>query len=347
MATSDINTNPEHIEVEQIILGFGANWNHANFGIDYSEKMWEDPVSRINTQTETERLLHKRFGDIGIGNPSPKPKPGINSYSDRFLSVLFGCRPVYQVNQPICVLPLEGDYDLLEKFDIPELKNSAIIEKAFTEADILTKEFGFCSAQIGRSSPLNVAFSTFGELFLAALAEEPALAQHVLQVVIDTYIKLYYELQNKIEPDVYPSDRFDFGYGNCQAIMISPEMYREVILPVDLEFRKRIDTFDLHHCGVFDKYALMYKELKPDKIDVGANSDYEYMREIFPDTPASLIIEPVDIEGKSREDIDRLVSKMIKNAAPYSLIPYIWTADFSLNMTDENIRDLSTAHLRI
>ena len=334
-------------KIDQVFLGFNANWSHANFGIDYSESMWADPVQRIKTQMDLERSLYKRFGDVGIGDPDPQPKPNINSYSDRYLSLLFGCEVVYQKNQSICALPLKGEYEIMSDFKIPDIENSVIIESTFKEAEILKKEYGSCSAQIGRSSPLNVAISTFGELFLAAVGEEPELAQHVLRVIIETYIKLYYELQHKIEPEAFPLDRFDFGYGNCQAIMISPNMYREVILPVDLEFRKRIDDFRLHHCGIFDKYAQMYTELKPDAIDVGAGSDYALMRSIFPDTPASLIIEPVSVEKQSREIIDDLVSGMVENAAPYDLISLVWTADFSPNMSDENIRDLSTVHLRI
>jgi len=334
-------------KIEQVLIGFSPNWNNANFGIDYSKTMWDDPIKRTNTQMDIERAIYNRFGDIGIGDQNPQPKPSVNAYSDRYLSVLFGCEVVFQKDQPICVLPLTGDYDILVNLCVPNLENSVLIESTFKEADILKSEYGFCSGQIGRSSPLNVAISTFGELFLAAIAEEPELAQHALRVIVETYIKLYYELQHKIEPEAFPLDRFDFGYGNCQAIMISPDMYREVILPVDLDFRKRIDKFDLHHCGIFDKYAEMYKELRPDAIDVGANSDYRLMRKAFPDTPSSLIIEPVDIEGRSRNDIDKLVSDMVKNAIPYHLITRLWIADFSKNMTDENIRDLSTAHLRI
>ena len=334
-------------KIDQIGIGFTANWCYANFGIDNSESMWSNPVLRTETQMELGRALYKRFGDVGIGESDPKPNPGINAYSDRFLSVLFGCEPVYQADQSTCVLPLIGDYEMLKNFDVPDLNNSHVIENAFREADILKAEYGFCSAQIGRSSPLNVAVSTFGELFLAALGEEPQLAQHVLNVIIETYVKLYYNLQNKIEPAVFPTDRFDFGYGNCQAIMISPTMYREVILPVDMEFRKHIDKFDLHHCGVLDRYAEIYKELSPDSLDVGANSDYEFMRKIFPETPTSLIIEAVDIEKHSREDIDKLVSHMVEKAKPCDLITRLWTSDFSPNMTDQNIRDLATAHLRL
>ena len=114
-----------------------------------------------------------------------------------------------------------------------------------------------------------------------------------------------------------------------------------------MELLKRCHKFHLHHCGVFDRYAELYTVLNPYSIDVGAGSDYKLMRKIYPDTPTSLIINPADIEGRSREEIDKHISNMVENAAPFSLISFLSTADFKADISDENIRDLATVHTRI
>ena len=334
-------------KITPLAINFNENWNHCKLGMDYSKPNWDDPRIRTDSQMAVERTLHQRFGDVGIGNPDPAPKPNIMAYGHRFFAALFGCEIVYFADQAPCALPLRGGYDLLRELEVPDLTNSAIIERAWTEAELLKREYGLCLGDINTGSPLNNAVTVFNELFLTALYEEPALAQHVLRVFMETQIAVYQKFQHEIDPEHYPLEAYNQGYGNGHAVMVSPEQYKEVILPVDKEYRARSNHFGLHHCGVFDRYAELYTELHPDSLDVGAGSDYAYMRSVFPDTPTSLIIDPAHVEGLDRDALDRHIAGMVEGAAPYGLITSLWTSDFSAGMTDENIRDLATVHMRI
>jgi hypothetical protein len=334
-------------KINQVYLVFTEKWNHENFGIDYSKPTWDDPVLRTETQMRAERALYERFGDLGIGSANPSPNPHLNAYGHRFMGALFGCEIVYLKDQAPSAMPLQGGYEIMEKFTAPDLDNSPVIERAWNEAEIFKKEYGWCSGSINTGSLLNNAVTIFGDMFLAAAGEEPELAQHILRVIMETQFEIYFKLQHKLEPEVYRISPVSGGYGNCPAVMISPDMYRKVILPVDKEYRARCGTFSLHHCGAFDRYAELYKELAPDHLDIGSDSDYAYMRKIYPDTTVSLLIDPARIEGADRAYIDSHISGMAEKAAPYPLITGLWTADFSPGMTDENIRDLATVHLRI
>ena len=338
---------PDNTKIRPITIHFNEKWNNARLGFDFSRPAWAHPARRTEQQRKVRRSVYERFGDVGLGEAEPRPAPNVMAYGHRFFGALFGCEIVYPPDQAPCALPIRGDYALLRAFDVPDFNDSAVMERAWHEADLLKREYGFCSGEIVAGSPLNNAVTVFGELFLAAVAEEPETAQHVLRVIMETQFKLYAEFQHVLEPDAYPLDEIIEGYGNCPAIMVSPAMYREVILPVDKEYRRRCKILHLHHCGIFDRYAEMYKELEPDTVEVGAGSDYALMREAFPDRPTSLIIDPAHIEGRDRAAIDRHVSHMVESAAPYDLITSLWTADFSPDMTDENIRDLATAHERI
>ena len=334
-------------KIKPVSVGFNEKWNHAKLGMAFDKPVWDDPLRRTEMKMTTHRKVYERFGDVGLGEAEPRPDPTIDAYGHRFMGALYGCDIVYLSDQAPCALTIKGDYDTLARFDVPDFNNSRVMNRAWDEVALMQREYGFCYGTVNMGSPLNVAVTTFGELFLSAVAEEPELAQHVLRVVMETQFKLYEEFQRKVEPERYPEGTTEMGYGNCPAIMLSPSMYREVVLPVDKEYRSRCDIFHLHHCGIFDRYAEMYTELSPNNIDIGAGSDYGIMRQVFPDTRASLIIDPSDVEGRSREQIDAHLSAMAEAARPYELTTHMWTADFSPGMTDENIRDLATAHLRI
>jgi hypothetical protein len=189
--------------------------------------------------------------------------------------------------------------------------------------------------------------NVFGEQFLLASALEPELARHVLQVIARTEFKLYREVSAVIDPANFPLQNISFGYGNCPAVMFSPRIYREVILPVDKWVRRQVAQLHLHHCGVFDDYIDLYRELDPASLDIGGGSDYRRIRQAFPDTPFSLIVNAPDIEGRTVSQIDELVGGMVEGAAPAVRISRLWCAEVSERTADETVRALRTASERL
>ena len=180
-----------------------------------------------------------------------------------------------------------------------------------------------------------------------ACALEPETAQHVLRVTAETSFKLYREVCASIAPADFPLTDIPWGYGNCPAVMFSPRTYREVILSVDLWVRGQVASFGLHHCGVFDDYIDVYKELRPDSLDIGGGSNYKLVRQAFPNTPFSLIVNAPDVEGKSVSEIDTLVGGMVEGAAPVERVSFLWTGEVSENTEDDTVRALRTSTERV
>ncbi|MCL2159735.1 MAG: hypothetical protein FWH48_10040, partial [Oscillospiraceae bacterium] len=214
-----------------------------------------------------------------------------------------------------------------------------------SDAAILKGKYGAVSGAINTGSPLNVAVTVFGENFLAACASEPDTARHVLMVIAETEINLINEYSSVVQPD-YPKAPYHLGYGNCPAIMVSPDTYREVVLPVDLWMRRQCAVFSLHHCGVFDRYAQIYTELTPSALDVGANSDYRSLRGYFPQTICSYIIDNGAIEGQKSEVIDETVRRVVAYGGPAQLISVLRAYGLSKNATEENLADFRTSAKR-
>lgn len=330
-----------------INVNMSEDWLNDKLGVSFDSYFWSDPIKRTENKRQLAYEMHNKFGDIGMGECNPVPEPiASDEYSHRFMSKLFGCDIVYSPNQAPGVIHKNYDFDQLAKLEIPDLHNNDIIKKALSDAKILNSKYGYCYGGINMGSPLNVAVTVFGENFLACCALEPDIARHVLMIIARTEIRLMYELCQIIEPKAFPNHPFSFGYGNCPAIMVSPITYKKVILPVDLWVRSQCDNFALHHCGIFDKYAELYTELKPTALDIGGGSDYTIVRKHFPTALTSYIVNAEYIEGKSQEEIDSEVRKIVTQGGPKEYISILWCADLSCNTTIDNIRDLKTSIIR-
>lgn len=334
--------------IDPVIVTFSPTWFHHNYGVDYSEETWNDPIDRVERNREMARELFDRFGDVGIGSKDPDPNPNISdAYGNYFMPALFGCEIRYPSDQAPGNVPLEVSFEDMARLRVPDLDESPVIRRALAEAKALTKKYGFCGGSICTGSPINVAVNIYGEQFLAACAIEPAIAQHVLRTIAETEFELYHKVSAVIQPEAFPAENIPFGYGNCPAIMFSPRLYREVILPVDKWVRSRVGEFHLHHCGVFDAYIDIYKELTPNSLDIGGGSDYRAIREAFPDIPFSLIVNAPDIEGRATSEIDDHVGGMVEGASPVDKISQLWVAEVSERIEDEAVRAVRTANERI
>ena len=325
---------------QYVQFSFSEDWHNDRFGVDFSEDFWIDPIRRTEAYRELAYLRAKIFPDTELGSLDPQPNPlPSDQYGHRFVPALFGCKIIYLKNQAPSAEAKRADFDEMAALDIPDLRNNDVVRKALDDAKRMKEKYGFASGYINTGSPLNAAISIFGEDFIACCAMEPETAQHVLKIMAKTFIRLMYEYSDVVAPPARIDRRGD-GLGNCPAIMFSPEMYRKVILPVDLWYREYFKDFSIHHCGVFDRYAELYTALRPCSLDVGGGSDYKLLRKYFPNAVCSYIVNPEHYEGKSREEIDELVRGIVTDGGPADKISGLRTYGVSRHATNDNVMDL-------
>jgi len=327
-------------------INLSEDWYNARLGVSFDEDFWIDPVRRTENYMQIEYETAKKYPHLGLGSLEPKPSPvASDQYSHRFMAKLFGCDIIYKENQAPSAVSLDLEIEELAEFPMPDLHKNEILKKALSDADILKRKYGYVSGGINTGSPLNVAVTVFGESFLASCAGEPDIARHILMMIARTEIRLIYEFTQYIDEN-FSISPLHLGYGNCPAIMLSPELYRKVVLPVDLWYRQQCEYFHLHHCGIFDNFAEIYTELSPVSLDVGGLSDYGKLRKYFPETMCSYIVNPESIEGQSRENIDMVIRDIVINGGPADKISGLHTYGISRNITDENLIDYRTSAKR-
>ena len=210
---------------------------------------------------------------------------------------MWGCDIYYQADQAPAAIVLDDPAGRIEGLDLPDFAESDVTRRAMADAKLLRNRYGTCEGQFNGGSPLNNAVSVLGEEILAAIIERPAAAQRVLrlmgQALLTTFDRVTVPI-NRLNREGKPALG---GLGNCPVCMISPQSYREVVLPVDQWYLDQIDGRGLHHCGRFDPYAEVYKGLRPSSLQIGYTSDRRISRQAFPDVAVVDIGPEVSDEG--------------------------------------------------
>lgn len=326
---------------------FSPAWWYVNYGLGFEEEAWRDPIRRTERDRDLRRLLYERFGDVGLGERDPKPQPNIEAYGHRFMAALWGCEIRYLPNQAPAAVALPDAAGRMANPVPPDFDASPVIQRAFAEAKLLGAHYGFCEGGINLGGPLNNAVSVFGEEILYACLAQPDLARQVLKVMAVVLLAVYDRVTCPINHQEVASPRPSGGIGNCPVCMISPETYRQVVLPADLWWRGHFAEFSLHHCGVFHPYAEVYQALQPAGLDVGWGTDLKVARRAYPRVPMSLELQDSAVMGKSESELDALLAQMVEEAGPRELVTRIWLAEACPDTPDSTVRALMTAPRRL
>ena len=60
-------------------LVFNPNWWNKTAGISFDRSFYLDPQARIENDVLMRKVLHQRYGDLGMGEADPRPRPVIGS----------------------------------------------------------------------------------------------------------------------------------------------------------------------------------------------------------------------------------------------------------------------------
>jgi len=334
--------------VPEVNVTFSEQWWHARGGFDFSAEQWQDPILRTERDMAMRRWLYEQFGDVGLGEPDPGPKPTIEAYGHRFVPALFGCEIRYARNQAPCEVPLHLSLEEMAHLRAPDLETSPVIRKARRDGETLRARYGTCDGAIMWGGPLNAGLSVVGQELLSALALAPGAARHVLFTIAELLLRLHDEVCAAISPELYDPAERKLALGNCPVIMVSPETYRHQVLPADRWLRAHSTTFGMHHCAVITKYLPAYQELAPlNWVQPGWGSDLAAVRRTFPEATLSLLMECSAVRDMSYDDIDETVVSMLRHARPMDRTQDIFIADVSDDISDEKIRRLRTCHVRL
>ncbi|NLX07265.1 MAG: hypothetical protein GXY33_19170 [Phycisphaerae bacterium] len=274
-----------------LTLNFLPSWWYRQYGISHGERVFRDPEFRAATQREMHRLVYDRFKDLGFGQEDPPLVYCADHLGNATMPAMLGCEvrfadDQYPVNNP---LPM----DVLRRLAVPK-----DITQSFPLNDILGQERQIAQKTGSRVDLIwptqgvqNIALLTQGSDFYTEYYENPEWAGRLLDVSCDLIIAIL-EYQKSRGQELML-----FSHQNCTVELCGPKVYREFLLAYDLRLYRTAARlgwkYNIHHCGVFDAFAELYRQIGPlDSIQVGWGSDLRLALDTFPEAKVDYIISP-------------------------------------------------------
>jgi uroporphyrinogen-III decarboxylase len=340
------NTEREFLPVELIV---NPNWwNHAA-GISFDESFYLDAETRIQNDVIMRRVLHERFGDMGLGEPDPQPRPVIGSpyvAGGFVVPALLGAEIKFELAaapQPHAIHLTREQIEALEK---PIFRELWPMRQIIEDMDKLEARFGpgSLAGDLNTDGLLNAAYHFCGQELFLDFYEAPERVRRLLEMIGELIVDIALYVRSRtgscsisVNPMVGRVDPAMFLHANCSVQMISPDSYRAMQLPVEMRMAERIQPFGIHHCGEnMHKIAPAYAELQAVFFDVGWGSDVALCRQALPDAFLNLRLSPIRMLQCTPAEIAADTERLLRAAGPLENVG-VCCINMDHGTPDENI----------
>jgi hypothetical protein len=322
----------------RIEFGFTPRWYRQHLDIDFSRRWHEDVLYRAACVEKMRCELQKRFPDIPIGGDFQTVPPANldGVYGALFVARLFGI-PVeyYEDNWPAAEHQYLSEAAIM-KLSPPELSSSPFFAELMDQMDVIEKEGGSIHGYVNWQGILNNAYRIRGPEILTDLMVNPELACHLFDVLAETMVQgmhLVYARQAETGVIVQHAT-----VSNCLVNMVSPEQYRDFLLPRDTYIAGQFSLFGVHNCAWnVNPYIEDYATIKPlDYVDMGLDSDLKKARRLCPNTKRAVMYTPMDLRNKASEHLRADLVRIYNELAPCDVV----MADIEAGTPDARVHEL-------
>ena len=306
-------------------LVFNPNWWHETAGISFDEAFYLDPATRIRDDVTMRRVLWQRYGDLGLGEADPQPRPVIGSLhvaGGFVIPALLGAEIRFAADAAPQPLPSTLTAAAMDTFEKPDYRSTWPMRELLAQMDALEAEYGHVLGDFNTDGVLNAAYHFYGQDLFADFYLAPDRVRRFLDVIGELITDVALAVRERtgscsisVNRMVEQVDRRMFYHANCSVQMISPGSYRDLHLPVEQAMARRIQPFGIHHCGAnLHKVADAYAELHPVMADVGWGSDVAAVAAALPETFLNLRLSPIRMLRCTPQEI-KLDTEMLLQAA--------------------------------
>ncbi|MEW6440228.1 MAG: uroporphyrinogen decarboxylase family protein [bacterium] len=323
-------------------VGFYPDWWFRQYGLSFDRKYYMDPETRIEARMEMDRKLYERFGDVGMGDPNPKPRPFI-TFGMVMLPAVFGCEIVFQEDALPWAMPLNLSEEEVMRLTVPDLLHTPPMTDMIRQIEYLKGKYGRVVGDVNTTGVQNLALKIRGEDLYTDYFENPDLCQHLFRICTESIIRLFqfvYPVTGTGAMDVTPmSDPKIFVIPNCTIEQISLKTYEDLLLPYDNQIADACHPFGIHHCGSVDQVLEGYAKVRHlEFVEIGFGSDVRKARQVFgPRVAMNARISPVLMKNGSPEDAAAEVRSLIEQGAPLGNFS-IDTVGLTDGTPDENVK---------
>lgn len=333
---------------------FHPSWWNAHAGISFKKEFFFNEKYRLEADVEMRKTLNRKFGEFGLGekNPAPRPLLGSDLLACGFLhSEIMGCEVRYSDVNPPEVIAANRSTEYIEHLKTPNLQNVEIWNDTLNQMERLYDKFGYVESCINLMGIQNIAIDIRGSELFIDYFDNQSLALHLLEVCTDLSIQMGKQLAkytNKISAGVTSIVKQtvpeQYLTSNCSVDMVSLDTYEEFLLPFDKMLADAFGPFGVHHCGKTMEHVVEGYAKIPQLVfaEVGAFSDLETVRKCMPDIFLNARYSPVRLKDASFDEIKNDLSKILLQGQPRNLLS-ISCVGIDADIPDSKIKDFLRA----
>ncbi len=334
-------------------LVFNPNWWYHTAGISFDSSFYLDPSVRIQNDLVMRRVLYERFGDLGLGESDPQPRPIIGSPfvaggfvipalmggdKEQRVEILFAPDAAPQPKS------LQWTSQQIESWQKPDFRNLWPMKELIEQMDALEAEYGYLVGDLNTDGLLNAAYHFYGADLFTDFYNSPERVRRFLDLIGELIVDVALYIRQRtgscsisVNRMVECIDRSTFLHANCSVQMISPRSYREMQLPIEQKMTRRIQPYGIHHCGDnLHLHAKAYAHLPLTFMDVGWGSEVAECRRALPQVFLNLRLSPIRMLTCSPQEIASDTRKLLEAAAPLELAG-VCCINMDYGTPDENI----------
>jgi uroporphyrinogen-III decarboxylase len=328
-------------------LVFNPNWWHTNAGVSFDENFYLDSETRIQNDVTMRRVLHQRYGELGLGEENPQPRPIIGSMhvaGGFIIPALFGLTIQFESNAAPQAEALNLTVEQIEKLEKPDFKNTFPMNRLIADMDALEGKQGYVVGDLNTDGVLNTAYQLYGQELFSDFYEAPNRVRRLLGIIgeliadVAAYIhsrtRSYSVAVNRMASRLTPTP---YLHANCSVQMISPDSYREMQLPVEHCMAAKLQPYGIHHCGNnLHLIAKEYAKVDASYFEVGWGSDVAQSRRWLPNAFLNLRLSPVRMLQCTPPEIAADTEKVLRAVGSLEKVG-ICCINMDAGTPDENI----------
>ncbi len=319
----------------RIEFGFTPRWYRERLGIDFSERWHLDPQYRRETVVAMKQELNRRFPGLGLGGDAPEETPASldGVHGALLIARAFGIPAEYYADNWPAAVPDHLTGEQIEQLDAPFLPDTPVFAQLMEQMETIAREHGRIEGYLNWQGVLNNAQRIRGPEILTDLMVNPDLAHRLFEAVTETMVegmRLVYERQKKSGVTVRHAT-----VSNCFVNMVSPEDYREHLLPYDRRIAEAFELMGMHNCAWnVDPYIEDYAGVENlAYVDMGLGSDLNRARELCPNARRALMYTPMDLANKPLDEIRADLLRIHAELGPCDIV----MADIDHETPDERV----------
>ena len=320
-------------------IGFTPRWFCKNLDIDFGQQWHINPAYRRDSLAAMGQEVKHRFGAIPIGYGGDPANPRdllTGTFGACCIAAIYGIEIVYaQDNWPNCAHQYLTD-DETERLEPPDLDTNPFFTDLMKQVDWIAETIGSIEGYINWQGVLNNAQRLRGEDLFVDMALYPQRATRlfdcVTQTMIDAATRLY-ERQRETGVNVR-----HFTVSNCLVNMVSPQQYRELLMPFDCKLSETFGLLGIHNCAWnADPYIEDYASIpNVAYIDMGQESDLARAKDLMPNARRAVMYTPMDARQKDLEEIKTDLERIARDYGPCDIV----FADNDADTPDSRIQEL-------